>query len=151
MTFTSSNTIENLPLQELTRAIFQRLDGNIFKLDGTTPIPVYDAFPDTLAERWDYVEIAGFELEPEPSSGRTGAFAYVGVLNIVSSYNGQRELEGAVQQVNRYLNSKLSLTGFTDLGSNFRRVQAEKLAVEENRVYRRATYRRRWVISDHKF
>lgn len=146
------NPIENMPLQEMTRAIFQRLDGNLKKLDGSTVVPIYDSFPEVIAvdDKWDYVEIAGFDVEPEPARAGLSVYSYVAIINIVSSYNGQREIEGVCQQLNSYLASTLSLTGFTDMGSAFRRCTVEKMVLEENRIVRRGVYRRQWYVSDHK-
>lgn len=145
------NPIENLPLQEMTRAIFNRLTGKITKLDGSTVIPVYDAFPETIADRYDHIELAGWDDEPEPPSSGLSVYSHVCVLVLFSSYNGQKEIEGAVQQVNSLLAHPLSLNGFSDIGSSYRRATLENFVVEgETRVIRKVEYRRRWIVSDHK-
>lgn len=145
------NPIENLPLQEMTRAVFQRLEGNIYKLDMVTAFPIYDAFPDTLSsDRYDHVELAGFDMTPESPAGGLSQYSYTGIIKIFSSYNGQKEIESVTEQVNSLLASRLSLTGFTDIGSSFRRAQLENVVVEgESEVIRMVTYRRQWILSDH--
>lgn len=144
------NSIQNLPLNAMTQAIYSRLSGNVYKLDQVTPFPVYDAIPDDLSStRYDHIELAGFDTEPEPTSAGFSQYVYTPLIVVYSSYNGQKEIEFATQQINLLLASSLTLTGFSDVGSSFRRAQLENVIVEgETRVIRRVVYRRRWIIAD---
>jgi hypothetical protein len=140
----------NLPNEELRKAIFVRLDGNIFRLNGTTPLPVYDEIPEDFRD-FDFLEID--TLDGEPGDPNPSLYMCEIVINVFSTYAGYKELSRELNQVHAFLGSELrTMTGFTDVsqGGMFIRVMEMKRDSDEGTIVRHGMYRRRYTIADNK-
>lgn len=146
----SRNPHQNLPNEELRAAIFQRLNGNIKRLDGVTVLPVYDEIPEDF-RAFDFVEIDAITVRPldDASSHYTCEIT----INIFSTYAGYKELSNEVHQVNAYLGATLrTMTNFTDVsqGGAFVELKEMRKSSEEGTIVRHCEYRRIWIIGDNK-
>lgn len=144
------NPHQNLPTQELRAAIFQRLDGNIKRLDGTTVLPVFDEVPEDF-RGFDFAEID--TLNGKPLDDAASHYECELVINIYSTYAGYTELSNELVQVNSYLGSTLrTMANFTDVSQGGALVEwtESKKSSEEGTIVRHGLYRRRWTISDNK-
>lgn len=139
----------NLPNEELRAALFTRLDGNIFRLDGTTPLPIYDEVPEDF-RNFDFLEIGS--LEGDPVDPNPSVYEVELTINVFSTYAGYLELSRELDQVHAYLGSVLTMTNFTDVsqGGAFVSVQEMKKDSEEGTVVRHGMYVKRWTIADNR-
>ena len=140
----------HLPNEELRTALFARLDGNIFRLDGSTPLPVYDEIPENFRD-FDFLEIDA--LGAEPLDPNPAVYECEIVINVYSTYAGYKELSRELNQVHAYLGSALrTMTNFTDVsqGGSFVRVDESKKESDEGTIVRHGMYRRRYTIADNK-
>lgn len=140
----------NLPNEELRKALFVRLDGNIFRLDGTTVLPVYDEIPEDFRD-FDFLEID--TLDVEPGDPNPSLYMCEIVINVFSTYAGYKELSRELNQVHSFLGSELrTMVGFTDVsqGGMFIRLLEMKRDADEGTIVRHGMYRRRYTIADNK-
>lgn len=146
----SRNPHQNLPNEELRTAIFQRLNGNIRRIDGSTVVPVYDEIPEDFRS-FDFIEIDA--LTVTPLDDRSSHYQCEVVVNVYSTYAGYKELSRELKQVNAYLGATLrTMTDFTDVsqGGAFVQVIEVKKISEEGTIVRHGEYRRMWIIADNK-
>ena len=144
----------NFPGEAVLNAIHDRLVGAVFRIDGTTPLKVFDSFPKTFdPAEWNFIEIAeGRVIDGEEVLGHYEVNVGIGVY---SSYEGYLELMRELRDVHRLLTMPLDLEaqGFSEvsLGGDSTDAPFDKLQVEENVVIRRGVYRRRWKVADTTF
>lgn len=140
----------SLPNWELRQALFTRLDGNIFRLDGTTPLSVYDEVPENFRD-FDFLEIDSLDVTPTDSNPKL--YECEIIINVYSTYAGFKELSDELNQVHRFLGSVVrGMTEFTDIsqGGVFVGCQEVKKESEEGDIVRHGLYRRRYGISDNR-
>lgn len=140
----------SLPLEELRKAIFVRLEGNIFRLDGTTPLPVYDEIPEDF-RNFDFLEID--TSSTDPGDPNPSLYMCELVINVFSTYAGYKELSRELSQVHSFLGSELrTMDGFTDVSQGGMFVQALEMKrdSDEGTIVRHGMYRRRYTIADNK-
>lgn len=143
----------NFPGEAILDAINDLLNGAVFRLDGTTVVPVFDSFPKGFAaDDWNFIEIADYRVIDGEVLGLYEINVGIGVY---SSYDGYRELSVELDQVHGLLVSKLDLSAhnFDDVsvGGDSLDCPVTKLHMEENVVIRRGIYRRRWKAADTKY
>ena len=130
--------------------MFVRLDGNIFRLDGTTVLPVYDEIPEDFRD-FNFLEIG--ELEAEPLDSNPSVYECEIQINYYSTYAGYKELSRELKQFHAILGYTLrTMTDFTDVseGGVFVRLAEVKRDSDEGTIVRHGMYRKRFTIADNK-